>query len=444
MEWSRVLEKIRSNDEHELVLGHNMDWKQATELAKCMKNNTSVVRLDLYNNRFGPDGVVALAHMLRFNTTLTHLDVGLNEICLDGATALSKALVVNETLKTLHMSACNSMETKGVRHFFRRLKKNKSLTLLDVSLCGVDGDSASYVADLLKAPHPKLQCLILRNNFLKDEGVKMVVEGIVANSTLTSLDVSLCRFGNEALRILCENLHCVSQLSVEDNDLDVESAKIIANCALKKGKLKSLSVASNCLGSEGTEIICQSLMDNRTLTHLNLNCNAIGAHGVVSVCRMIRRDDNATTMRSLTLAANKIPSEATSIVAKELIMGRNALRHLDVSSNAFKAEDTLSMCECLPYNFTLKTLNLLNSYPLQSVYDKVRCHVEHNGSLTRLLLIGVDVSHIERRNQHMHQMMRQRVALVLCIRKPNVPKEVFQMIARTLWMTKSDVSTFIF
>ena len=76
----------------------------AVALARSLKDNTTLKRLDLGMNSIGTKGAKALAVLLKDDTSLTNLDLWKNDIDDEGADALAEALKINKTLTTLVVS----------------------------------------------------------------------------------------------------------------------------------------------------------------------------------------------------------------------------------------------------------------------------------------------------------------------------------------------------
>lgn len=62
-------------------------------------------QLDLSWNGFGNEGALALGEALKFNTTLVHLNLNNNRITNEGVGMLSRGLEHNDTLQILQVGA---------------------------------------------------------------------------------------------------------------------------------------------------------------------------------------------------------------------------------------------------------------------------------------------------------------------------------------------------
>lgn len=82
----------------------------AETIAKLLKTNTTLTKLNLQSNQIGDAGFVALAMMLQSNSTLVNLDLSWNWPGTKGIKALAQALEVNTTLQRLDLQQRQNMD----------------------------------------------------------------------------------------------------------------------------------------------------------------------------------------------------------------------------------------------------------------------------------------------------------------------------------------------
>ena len=113
-------------------------------LGRAMKNNRSVVKLDMGGNLFGPKTCRALAESLEANDTVRHVNLELNSLVKDeegkhdvsGVVALAKMLKVNRTLQYLNLYRCN-VQSEGGHALVQGLAENETLIFLEVGNNGL-------------------------------------------------------------------------------------------------------------------------------------------------------------------------------------------------------------------------------------------------------------------------------------------------------------------
>lgn len=99
-------------------------------LSPFLESNQNLERLYLGSNSIEFKGIQALAAVLKNNSGLLHLDLTLNNIRDEEAQELAAVLEQNKTLMSLNLNS--TFATKGIEDLLEALKKNQSLTCLDV------------------------------------------------------------------------------------------------------------------------------------------------------------------------------------------------------------------------------------------------------------------------------------------------------------------------
>jgi Ran GTPase-activating protein (RanGAP) involved in mRNA processing and transport len=104
----------------------------AKHLSDVLCVNSTVVELDLCNNKIGDAGVEAIAKALCANSALVKLDLSYNQIGDNGVEALVQALHSNSTLKILDLT-CNKIGNRGAKSLAEALCHNSCLQCLKLS-----------------------------------------------------------------------------------------------------------------------------------------------------------------------------------------------------------------------------------------------------------------------------------------------------------------------
>ncbi|KAG0333864.1 hypothetical protein BG000_008833 [Podila horticola] len=100
-------------------------------LSAALKNNSTLVSLNLQDNLIGVHGGMALSEALKTNTTLFSLELAGNKIRENRALALSEVLKTNSTLTTLNLKS-NQFGDNGGQMLAEALKTNSTLTTLNL------------------------------------------------------------------------------------------------------------------------------------------------------------------------------------------------------------------------------------------------------------------------------------------------------------------------
>lgn len=126
-----------------------MNGKVFKEFAAILKENQTLVFLDLYGNQIGPKGAKELAGVLKTNRKLTSLDLSVNDIGLKGAKELAALLKENQTLTSLEL-ARNEIGVEGAKELAAALKVNRTLTSLNLNVNPLSFEGAKEIVVALK------------------------------------------------------------------------------------------------------------------------------------------------------------------------------------------------------------------------------------------------------------------------------------------------------
>jgi hypothetical protein len=121
------------------------------------------------------------------------------------------------------------------------------------------------------AKNSKLTSLSLWENKVGDEGAKLIAGGLAKNSKLTTLDLSENRIGDEGAKLIAKGLaknSALTTLHLSTNEFGDEGAKAMAKALAKNSTLTSLDLRENCFGIEGAMAMALALAENTTLTWL--------------------------------------------------------------------------------------------------------------------------------------------------------------------------------
>jgi len=118
-------------------------------LCDVLKDNTTVMNLDLRNNKIGVDGARVIADMIRENTTLTHIDLSWNDFGVEGGHLLLEGIQMNNQLVDVQLSG-NRMSDDTLHAIAFILRRNRTNLATQVQTAATAGP-ADTVADLRAA-----------------------------------------------------------------------------------------------------------------------------------------------------------------------------------------------------------------------------------------------------------------------------------------------------
>jgi hypothetical protein len=111
----------------------------ARSLAKSMWSNNVITALDLCSNGLDDHAGSYIARMLKRNSTLKKLELDYNELGPKTCVAFSETLIVNRTLRVLSLDSnpltSGGGDFNGFRLFAGALLENRTLTSLNLHRC---------------------------------------------------------------------------------------------------------------------------------------------------------------------------------------------------------------------------------------------------------------------------------------------------------------------
>ena len=219
----------------------------------------------------------------------------------------------------------NDISVESIDSLCKALSANSSMRSLDMSLCHLTRQHCQHLGELLR--HCKIEELYLRNCNLTSDEVGKVVSGLNDNHTLKRLDL-------------------------KNNKIRSEGVVAIAKMLKKNRSLNRLDIAECSIGSSGGVKLGAALERNKTLRELWLSGNALGNDGVRGLCVGL---ENNSSLQELRL-------------------------HGEDKSKTLTMEGVLYLLKCMEEkNRSLKKLSLSDKFkrdvPVSSLL-KSRCNVE--------------------------------------------------------------------
>lgn len=186
----------------------SLDDGDMTRLIDALRNNISIVHLDLSRNSITDVGGIALANFLQTSNIIREINLSCNDISQGTVLSLSKTKLIfinisanpevkdhvvhfstMPSLKTFYASECRVTDT-GASALFG----NNSIEELDLSSNLVTG--ISFMA--LSAINSGVKILNISQNMLEHENLRPLEN----NTHLTNIDISSNAIGDEGIQIL--------------------------------------------------------------------------------------------------------------------------------------------------------------------------------------------------------------------------------------------------
>lgn len=302
-------------------------------LGNLLKTNKSLTILNLEGNCICDEGLKYLINGMRdHNKTLIELNIALNYISCKiiedlsscilttnlerlnlesnkigniGIERLSKNLISKASCPLRRLNICDTgMESLGMNYLSFALKKNKSITHLNIS----ENDWFSFKLKSIvnekldkKALLQKLEESDHEETFVSELFHNLVVM-FWQNKALKVLEMNRWWIENEWFLSICEGLtknQNIESLSLSHNKIDddiPDSLATLMNAYMTN--IKILDLSHNKIGSKTILNLAETLKINKILTQLNLENNEIDEEGGLALADIMKRNLVSITFNS--------------------------------------------------------------------------------------------------------------------------------------------------
>ena len=283
------------------------------------------------------------------------------------STSIMPVLEANiTTITSLELVSCD-LKSTDVEFISRYIKKNKSLSILNLSrneLFGNDENTAAkHLAKSMKK-HQELSFVDLSKTGLgmNNDGIKIILEG---SKGINSLVVNDNAFDKEGLALVTNFLwrkNEVSEFSMAGAGIGEEKegktkARILRDALEKNTTLEQLCLARNDLGSNERvlSIVMSGIKESVSLTYIDLSGNGIKKMPAIkSIAKYLASNP---ALVELDLSHNRIPAKIASTLIKAL-EENTTLQHLSLVDNRIGDTDVPAIVDMLKKNTTLRSLDL--------------------------------------------------------------------------------------
>ena len=353
----------------ELYLGLNTfnDTGLAT-LATLLTSNTSLIRLDVYDNPITDAGVITLVTPLQYsNTTLLILNLNDNPLTDNCAPAIAAMLENNTKLIALYMSGTKFTDA-GVKIFSFALLKNSILTSFGIggyNLITVAG--AAMIANVI-IKNTTLRTIAVINSMITNIGAQALATAI-ENSLLSNLNIAgnaIDNIGagaffaalqdNYSLQLfgLAGNPISAANLALLNGILDRNTAVQTAIAGLKANTLITLDLVNMGINDAGIALIAEAIKGNTSLRNINLFGNQIGDLGTIALIQAIQEN---ITLVSIILGDNPI-GDPGAIAIADFLTTNTVLRNLNLQQTFIGNPGGIALANSLKRNNALITFGL--------------------------------------------------------------------------------------
>ena len=245
-----------------------------------------------------------------------------------------------------------------IKLFLEALQVNSTLTNLMIPIPLSGHQYVKSLADMLRV-NKTLTKVIITDDFISAYGVQQLIDALQVNTTL--LELALCgnAWDNNGANILAgylERNKTLTALHLIRSDIGDVGATALAEVLWTNTTLNSLDLWKNPgIGNPSVTSLCEALKVNKTLSTLNLSETGISDAGVLSLVEVLKT--NASSLTSLLLSDIKISHQSLKSIA-EVLRVNSTLKDLKFEGNKVGVGGTKLIAESLKANTTLKLLSL--------------------------------------------------------------------------------------
>ena len=256
------LSKITTLTELDLC-GNDMPEEVAAFAASAIASNSSLSDLRLSNNRLTTSGVVAIAKSLSKNSSLKILDIRNNLVTEEAADAIVSVVLTNNKLEQLYLGE-NDLQG-GTCKIVEALEGSKTLKILNLNSVNIYHRKKSETGVDVR----------LSNNHLQLCG-EFGINTLSKINTLKSLYLSGCYITNKMakdLAVVIESNHLLQCLQLKNNQLKLNGLMTICQSLQQVSSLTYFNIKSNKITEEAAEHIASVILSNNGMQKLYLGDN---------------------------------------------------------------------------------------------------------------------------------------------------------------------------
>ena len=186
---------------------------------------------------------------------------------------------------------------------------------------------------------PNLTTLVLASNLIDDDLLRMLMTGLIKNSSITYLDVSHNKITNHGVRLLSKLLgsqSVLTSLSLADNQIHAEGGRYLGRGLRSNASLVDLNLRLNRLTDDGGRMLLEGIRSNRTLMRLNISANALGTESAAAIATVLQSPD--APLQTIDLSCNEFGNQDVCALAGALA-GNSTLTSVDMRMNEKITED---------------------------------------------------------------------------------------------------------
>ena len=231
----------------------------------------------VYSNLIGDEPLCEFFEVIQSHKNLTCFDFGKNYLGSEPINSMTEVIKSNEMLKTLTLDSCD-ISVENFMNLVKPLQENKTLTNLNLS----HNKSMRYhqgmklLVEVLKM-NESITILDISYNHVQDEDFDLLLNQLESKCNITSLDISNIRLTDKGVIRLGEFMKkdvSIKNLNIGDHNILTKPFNDFLDCLNENKILESLGLAfvnpSLPYCTHFADDVSRFLMKNKKLLSLNL------------------------------------------------------------------------------------------------------------------------------------------------------------------------------
>lgn len=203
----------------------------------------------------------------------------------------------------------------ALTHFKEPLQHRKGLCLTFNNIAMSDND-LEVVCDIVES-NDTCKALCFRQNLISTQGAIRLAKALKKNKSITSLELDYNKIKDEGLIALAEAVYYhrnLEILSLAGNQIGDSGCSALMTAMMDSQKktgephrMKHLQLSNNLIGDPGAKALARMIRKNETVEMLSLSCNSLTDKGVGYILEVAEK--HALPLKSLMLARNQLSSK---------------------------------------------------------------------------------------------------------------------------------------
>ena len=347
--------KQHSSFKHLLLDSNNITDEAADGLVSVLNNNVLIEVFSVETNKFTTIGTVKVANATKQLHNLTKLAISSDSFTEKAVDAIAGIIVNNKGLKVLWLCG-NDLKDEGIITVTCALKELKDLKGLHFTYSNITVRAADNIAEAI-ANNPLLEHVDLGCNRLGSRGVVKLAGGLKMLRHLKTLGLNDNGIEEDAAKHIAEvinNNTGLETLDLDNNKLNGVGVKNLSKSIQRHSNFKHLLLGNNDITDEAVDDLTSVIINNRSLEVLNIeriNCTSVG---IISLTNAMKHLHNLTKLDS---NFNLISKEAADGIA-EVISNNREMETLWLCGNDLKDEGISKVASALKKIHCVKHLRL--------------------------------------------------------------------------------------